>query len=467
MKRISTTKSKIPANGSTPRTDQGPPYQNDIEWQPVLGLRPSSNNARTHPARQLKTISRSIAEFGFTNPILIDETGQILAGHGRWKAAQQLGWTSVPTLRITHLSAAQKRAYIIADNQLAAKAGWDRAILRAELQGLEDLDFDLELTGFETSELDIVLADDNDRSILEDTIPAMGKTPACRMGDLWQLGDHLLVCGDATHPEAYRQVLRGQKATFVFADPPYNVRIAGNVSGRGLKKHREFSMASGEMSSEQFVAFLTSVFNLLGSHTVDGAIHAVCMDWRHIGEMMQAGNSAYSELKNLCVWVKSNAGMGSFYRSRHELIFIWKYGRQPHINNFELGQYGRSRSNIWEYNGANAFGTGRAEDIAMHPTCKPVDLVADAILDCSKRGDIVLDPFGGSGSTLIACQKTARVARLIEIDPLYCDVIIRRWEKFTGAEAIHKQSGLTFRRKAEDTKPSSVHKGAANDKKAR
>ena len=439
-------------------------YARKIEWLPLSGLHRSPHNARTHSTRQLKQISRSIKEFGFTNPILIDEGNGILAGHGRWAAAQLLGWTAVPTLQIGHLSEAQKRAYIIADNQLAAKAGWDRELLRTELQGLEELDFDLELTGFETGEVDLILADDEDQSARDDSIPAIHSSPVCRAGDVWQLGDHLVNCSDATSGEAYEQVLGGKKARFVFTDPPYNVRIGGNVSGLGAKKHREFRMGSGEMTTDQFIAFLRATFGLLAGHTMDGAIHAICMDWRHMREMLEAGNGIYTELKNLCVWVKSNAGMGSFYRSKHELVFIWKNGRQPHINNFELGQHGRSRSNVWEYGGANAFGAGRAEALSMHPTCKPVDLVADAIMDCSKRSDIVLDPFGGSGSTLIACQKTARSARLIEIDPLYCDVIVRRWQEFTGEEAVHRVSGLSFQETSENHKASSVRKGKTNGK---
>jgi DNA modification methylase len=420
-------------------------YSNKIEWVAVSALHRSPHNARTHSMRQLKQISRSIKEFGFTNPILIDEKNEILAGHGRWAAAQLLGWREVPTLQLSHLTKTQKRAYIIADNQLAAKAGWDLEILRIELQGLDELDFDLELTGFDTGEVDFFLADDRQSGANAETIPAVdASAQVCRAGDVWQLGDHVLLCGDATVGQHYDKLLNGEKARFVFTDPPYNVRIAGNVSGLGAIKHREFRMASGEMSSEQFVAFLKTTFLLLVRHMLDGAIGAVCMDWRHLSEMMEAGAGVFTELKNVCVWVKANAGMGSFYRSRHELVFIWKKGHRPHVNNFELGQHGRSRSNVWEYAGANSFGDNRTSELSMHPTCKPVDLIADAILDCSKRRDIVLDCFGGSGSTLIACEKTGRAARLIEIDPLYCDVTIRRWQKFGGGTAIHQASGRPF-----------------------
>jgi DNA modification methylase len=416
-----------------------------IEWLSVAALRPSPHNARTHSRRQIKQIERSIEEFGFTNPVLIDDGNQVLCGHGRTEAAKRLGWTEVPTLRLDHLTEPQKRAYIIADNRLAEKAGWNDEILAIELQGLVELEFDLELTGFEGGEIDIILGDRGKGGAEEDAVPPLeSKLEITKLGDLWQLGDHVLICGDATDAGTYKRLLNGEKARFVFTDPPYNIRIDGNVAGFGAVKYREFQMACGEMSPQQFSAFLRSVFVLLAVNAVDGAIHAVCMDWRHIGEMIEAGAGVYSELKNLCVWVKTNGGMGSLYRSRHELVFIWKSGRKSHVNNIELGRFGRDRTNVWEYAAASSFfGRGRVEG-AEHPTCKPVGLVADAIKDCSKRNDIVLDPFGGSGSTLIACQKTGRRARLIEIDPLYCDTIIRRWQEYSGGVAVHQASGLSF-----------------------
>jgi hypothetical protein len=420
-------------------------FGGQIERVEIASLRPSHHNPRTHSPRQIKQIQRSIEHFGFTNPVLIDEAGQILAGHGRVDAAKRLGWATVPTIRIAHLSVAQKRAYIIADNELAAKAGWDKDILAIELQGLVDLKFDLELTGFEGGEIDIILGDRSDAQDDEDIIPSPPAGEAVtHAGDLWQLGEHRLICADARDSVAYKQLMTGEKARFVITDPPYNVPIEGNVSGLGIVKHRNFQMASGELPPDEFTTLLRSVFILLIAYAVDGAIHQVFMHWRHLREMLDAGEGLFTELKNLCVWVKSNGGMGSFYRSRHELIFVWKSGRKPHVNNFELGQFGRSRTNVWEYDGVNSFRTGRDDELAMHPTCKPVELIADAIKDCSRRNDIVLDPFGGSGSTLIACHKTGRRARLIEIDPLYCDVTVRRWQECSGSVAFHEQSGLSF-----------------------
>jgi len=417
----------------------------EMQYSDINSLRPSPHNARTHSPRQIKQIQRSIKHFGFTNPVLIDEAGQILAGHGRVEAAKRLGWTTVPVIPIAYLSEAQKRAYIIADNELAAKAGWDKDILAIELQGLVDLNFDLELTGFEGGEIDIILGDRSDSQHNEDTTPSPSAGEAVtRAGDLWQLGEHRLICADARDSFAYKQLMSSEKARFVITDPPYNVPIEGHVSGLGSVRQKNFRMASGELSSEDFILFLRSVFLLMVLSVVDGAIVQIFMDWRHLREMLDAGEGVFTELKNLCVWVKSNGGMGSFYRSRHELVFVWKSGRKPHINNFELGQFGRSRTNVWEYACVNSFGEGRREELAMHPTCKPVDLVADAIKDCSRRNDLVLDPFGGSGTTLIACQKTGRRARLIEVDPSYCDVTIRRWQDYSGGVAIHAETGLSF-----------------------
>ena len=371
--------------------------------------------------------------------------GQILAGHGRVEAAKRLGWAAVPTIRIDHLNEAQKRAYIIADNELAAKAGWDKDILAIELQGLIDLKFNLDFTGFEGSEVDVILGDRSTSNHDEEAIPPLQSNHVVtKAGDIWCAGEHRLLCADATNANAYKALLRDEKARFVITDPPYNLPINGNVAGHGRVKYREFERASGEMSPEQFMAFLSAFFIQLVLNSIDGAIHCIFMDWRHIGEMVNAGRAVFSELKNLCVWVKPHGGLGSFYRSRHELIFVWKSGHKTHTNNFELGQFGRSRTNVWEYDGANSFGRGRDEYLAMHPTCKPVELIADAIKDCSKRNEIVLDPFGGSGSTLIACQKTGRRARLIEIDSIYCDVIVRRWQEFSGGVAFHEQSGLSF-----------------------
>lgn len=419
-----------------------------VTYRNISELKPYPRNARTHSRKQIKQIAASIREFGFTNPALIDDHDQIIAGHGRVQAAQLLGINEVPTIQIAHLSSAQKRGYILADNRLAEKAGWDKQILALELEGLQADGFEVVLTGFEVSEIDVILdgeaATKSDRHE-DDNIPEP-RAAVTRTGDLWQLGWHRLICGDAVDGAPYGPLLDGVRANLVFTDPPYNVPIDGNVANIGGKskvQHRSFAMGCGEMSPTDFTAFLTGTLRQLALHSVDGSIHFICMDWRHMGEILAAGRQVYSELKNVCVWNKSNGGMGSFYRSKHELVFVWKLGTAAHANNFELGQYGRYRTNVWDYAGVNTFGSRRMDDLQMHPTVKPVALVADAIKDCSKQGDIVLDPFCGSGTTIIAAERTGRKARALEIDPVYVDVAVRRWERLTGKSAT-LASGETF-----------------------
>ena len=444
------------ANISDDSTGSPPIWMNHkVEYVPVSQLKPYLGNARTHSRKQIKQIAESMKRFGFVNPPLVDDDDTIIAGHGRVAAAKRLELETVPILRLSHLSPAEKKAYVLADNKLAEQAGWDREILAIELQALIDLDFEVELTGFEMGEIDIILDDDqeanSERSGREDECdePLPGRTVS-KLGDLWALGKHQLLYGDALDAVAYDILLEGKKAEFVFADPPYNVPVDGHVCGKGAIRHREFAMASGEMSQDEFTAFLTEVFRQLVAHTVDGSIYQVCMDWRHVAEMMTAGNATYTELKNVCVWVKTNAGMGSFYRSQHEFIFVWKSGAAPHINNIELGEHGRNRSNIWTYAGVNTMRPGRLEELAMHPTVKPVALVADAIKDCSRRGGLVLDPFCGSGTTLIAAERTGRKARALEIDAAYVDVAVRRWQTYTGKTATLAATGQTFEQVEEE-----------------
>jgi DNA modification methylase len=420
-----------------------------VTYQNPAALKPRARNPRTHSKKQIRQIAESIQRFGFTNPVLIDGTGGIVAGHGRLEAAKTLGLETVPTIRLEDLSEAELRAYVIADNRLAELAGWDREILGLELQGLAELnlDFDLNITGFETAEIDILIgeleaADDDDPA---DEAPAPAEGPAVtRPGDIWTIGKHRLICGDATDPETFARLLEGAQAQMVFTDAPYNVKVNGHVCGLGKTKHREFAMASGEMNEAEFTAFLSTVFRNLAGHSADGGIHYICIDWRHLGEVLAAGKAAYSELKNLCVWAKTNGGMGSLYRSQHELVFVFKNGTAPHINNVELGRHGRYRTNLWTYPGINSFGRTRDAELALHPTVKPIALVKDAILDCSKRGGIVLDAFAGSGTTLIAAEKAGRRGYGIELDSNYCDVIVKRVAAAAKTEAVHAETGQTF-----------------------
>jgi DNA modification methylase len=414
----------------------------NFENRPPHSLRPYPGNARTHSPKQIRQIARSIERFGFNNPVLVDDDDQIIAGHGRVEAAKLLGLKTIPTVRLSHLSEDDKRAYILADNRLAEKAGYDNEMLAIELQHLADVGFDVSLIGFEPAEVDIIIEGIGDESEQpENVVPEKNSGPAVsRLGDVWMLGKHILVCGDSTDAATYKLLMDDEKAEFVFTDPPYNVKIDGNVSGLGRVKHREFAMASGEMSETQFTAFLSTVYAALCKYSTDGSIHQICMDWRHMREMLAAGDANYSELKNVCIWNKTNAGMGTFYRSKHEFVFVWKNGSAT----FELGQYGRHRTNVWDYDGVNTMRAGRLDELAMHPTVKPVAMVADAIKDCSKRGSLVLDPFCGSGTILIAAEKTGRRARAIELDPKYVDVAIRRWEKYTGKTAVLDLWGETF-----------------------
>lgn len=436
-------------------TDNQPCHRNSdptpstlqIHQRLIASLTPDPKNPRTHSSRQIKQLARAIEKFGFTAPVLIDAHGNVLAGHGRLLAAIDLGMTSVPTIELSHLSPAQARAYLLADNKIGMNAGWDDALLALNFKELSalNLDFDLEITGFSTTEIDLLI-EDSKADPVDAIPPADTGLPITRLGDVWQLGKHRLVCGNALDREKVAALMTRKRAACVITDPPFNLAVAGCISGLGTVTHREFAMASGEMSRAEFVAFLARIFENLTSVSVDGSLHYIFMDHRHIGEMMAAGESTYTELLNLCVWVKDNGGMGSLYRSQHELVFVWKSGKAAHRNNVELGRHGRYRTNVWNYPGANSFSGRTGEEgnlLHLHPTVKPVALVADAILDCTARGDIVLDPFLGSGTTLLAAERVGRIAYCMEIDPVYVDVAIRRWQRLTGDDAV-RADGVTF-----------------------
>jgi DNA modification methylase len=427
-----------------------------IEMVPLGTLKRNPRNARTHSQAQIRQIAESIQSFGFQNPIMVDEQRNIIAGHGRYEAARLLGLRTVPVIVAKGLSETRCRALALADNKIAANAGWDRERLALELPELAELlvveGVDVTITGFAAAEIDNLMLELVDpEADPADALPEVQPKPSTTRGDLWRLGKHRLLCGDARNESDVNRLMAGKLAAMVFTDPPYNVRIA-SVQGRGKIRHREFVEASGEMSSAEFIAFLTESLKLAARVSKDGAIHYVCMDWRHMTEMLEAGRQVYGAPKQLVIWNKSHAGQGSFYRSQHELIFVFKRGDGAHINNFGLGQHGRSRSNIWTYPGVNTFRNGRLDDLSMHPTVKPVALVADAIRDCSRRGDIVVDSFLGSGTTILAAERIGRAGYGLELDPLYVDVAIRRWETFTGRDAIHDETGLTFADIAEGRK---------------
>jgi DNA modification methylase len=420
----------------------------EITLVSIRTLRRNSRNVRNHPKKQVRQIASSVQRFGWTYPILIDENGVILAGHGRYEAALLLDLQEVPVIVVAGLSDAEKRALALADNKIAANAGWDRAALAAELGELAGLlpecDLNIEITGFEIAEIDTLMGDlvDNEQDPANEVPDPTGQ-PVTRTGDLWLLGPHRLLCGDARQSGDMRKLMASKPAAMVFTDPPYNVRVS-SIQGRGKIKHREFVAASGEMSPEEFIRFLGACLSLAAKHSAAGSIHYIFSDWRHIGEMLAAGKEVYAELKNLVVWAKTNAGQGTFYRSQHELIFVFKNGHSPHINSFELGQHGRSRSNVWSYAGVNTFRTGRLDDLSIHPTVKPIALVADAMRDCSRRGDIVLDMFMGSGTTIMAAERVGRHGFGLELDPLYVDAAVRRWQAFTKRDAILAGTDTTF-----------------------
>jgi DNA modification methylase len=446
------SKPETTALGSTEKNE---PKDLAVVYRATSELKPYTRNARSHSKRQVRQIAESIKAFGFTNPVLIDKTDTIIAGHGRVAAAKLLGLEHVPTVLIDGLSEDKVRAYVIADNRLAEKAGWDRDTLAIELQHLSiaSTEFDITITGFEVGEIDLILLspgrdkqdDDPDDHFNADEI----STPITKPGDLWKLGKHKIICGNALEEASYSALLDTKRAAVVFVDPPYNVAVdgnVGNIGGKSAVSYREFGMASGEMSEFEFTAFLASSLKLLAQYSTRGSVHYICMDWRHMGELLTAGKQVYDALLNVAVWAKNTGGMGSFYRSRHEMIFVFRNGEAKHRNNIQLGRYGRNRCNVWNYKSISS--TSRSDDegnlLALHPTVKPVALVADALLDCSARGDIVVDAFLGSGTTLIAAERIGRICYGMELDPLYVDTAIRRWQRHTGDHAVHAVTGRRF-----------------------
>jgi DNA modification methylase len=442
--------SRLAARENTPM----PKFDLTVVYRRIEALKPDPANPRLHSKKQILQIANSIEAFGFNVPVLVDAELKVIAGHGRLLACRELGWTEVPTLRLDHLTPAQARAFMIADNRLSEITGWDDKLLAEQLKDLSllGLDFSLEVIGFEMGEIDLRIAALENRPEQADDDPADAvpelptRPPLSKIGDVWLLGRHRVLCGNALDPAAFAALMGEERAAMVFTDPPYNVPIDGHASGLGAIHHRPFPMATGEMDKAAFTAFLSQACRNLAAFSADGSIHYVCMDWRHLDELLAAGHDAYGELKNLCVWVKDNGGMGAFYRSGYELVLVFKHGRNGHSNNVQLGRFGRNRSNVWRYPGVNSFARCSEEGnlLALHPTVKPVAMIADAILDCSARGDIVLDAFLGSGTTVIAAERTGRRCYGLELDPRYVDTIIRRWQALTGGSARHAMSGRSF-----------------------
>ena len=416
------------------------PNLHTIEYLPLGSLKPDPRNPRTHSSKQVQQIADSIDGSGYFNPILTEEDNVIICGHGRYRAAKLIGRETVPVIRLNGLSTAAKRALRIADNKIAMNAGWDVDLLRVELEEIQAEGLNLELTGFAMGEIDTMLTPAADPD--DEIIPAVPEQPVTRPGDIWICGPHRIGCGDLLDGCSLAAVMADERADAIVSDPPYNVEINGFANAKG--RHREFQMASGEMSPEEFVEFIRKFIRVFIAYSRDGAVHLVFMDWRHIAELISVGRALYGAFLNLCVWNKSNAGMGSLYRSKHELIAVFRVGDTPHFNAVELGRHGRNRTNVFDYASVNSFMGSRREDLALHPTVKPTALVADSIQDVTRRGDIVLDPFLGSGTLLIACELTGRRARGLEIEPSYVDVALGRWIAMTGQQPVLEATGETF-----------------------
>jgi DNA modification methylase len=424
---------------------------------PIGQIRANPRNLKTHPRKQIRQIADSIVQFGFVTPLVVTEDGELIAGHGRYEAAKLLGLRRVPAIVLAGLSPAKRRAYAIADNKIAENAGWDRERLAIEISELTDLlieeGLDVSVLGFEPAEIEQLQVDfETNSSDPDDAIdPNWAKASAVtKAGDSWVLDKHKLSCGDARDSEHVDRLMRGCRANMAFLDAPYNVQIASMV-GRGKAKHAE---------SEGYIRFLGRTLDVAASVSSKGAVHFVCTDWRHIGELLTAAKPVYGDMLNIVTWVKSNAGQGAFYRSQHEFIGVFRVGKATHLNNIELGRHGRSRSNVWHYAAVNSFGAGRMDELRSAPRCKPVALVADALKDCTRRGDIVLDTFCGSGTTILAAERVGRYARAMEIEPRFVDVAIQRWQTFTRKDAIHAQSGLSFDEiAAERSQPRRLHSG--------
>jgi DNA modification methylase len=421
------------------------------EYLATTALTPMPGAPRQHPKSQIRALSKSLEAFGQVLPILIDGDNRIISGQALWEVARRLALPEVLAIRVDYLGEAQIKALMVALNRLGDLSKWDEAALRTillDLSGL-DLDFDIEATGFTEIEIELMVQDldiagaegEGEGSIRVGAGPAVTQS-----GDVWQLGAHRLICGNALEEATWTQLMGEGLAALVVTDPPYNVPIDGHVSGLGKHQHREFAMATGEMSEGEFTTFLQTAMERAHKWASPGSVHYWAMDWRHAGEIITAGKAVYERELNMAVWAKNQPGMGSFYRSQHELFFVFARGGAASRNNVQLGRFGRSRSNVWTYPSAASLARTAEEGnpLAMHPTVKPLALIADILLDASARGDTVVDPFAGSGTTLIAAEKLGRVARCIEMDPAYCDTIIRRWQRWTGEAAVRVADGISF-----------------------
>jgi DNA modification methylase len=432
----------------------------NLVYLPIEDIKSAPGNPRAHPENQIELLAKSISTFGFRSPALVDRNKELIAGHARVLAAKRNGFKHIPAIVIDSLTPAQCRALRIADNRISELGRWNLELLASEVKILSegDLNFDLDVIGFEIPEIDLLIqgsqAAPEPGADPADRLPNIDDEPSVsRLSDVWKLKRHLLCCGNALDTAPFAQMLQGRKAAMAFMDPPYN-RPIKEVANFGKIRYRDFVSGSGEMDSGEFGNFLRQGFLRHAQNSANASIHFVCCDWRRLQEFLAAGNDVYSELVNLCVWTKNNGGMGGFYRSQHELVLVFKQGRGKHRNNIELGKFGRNRTNVWNYALPSSTGNGdEAKARTAHPTVKPVQMIADAILDCTARDDIVLDGFCGSGSAIIAAERVGRMCFGVELDPLYVDVAIRRWQSFTGEKACHVKTGRMFDELAKRKEP--------------
>jgi DNA modification methylase len=414
----------------------------DLSYLPLDEVRPSARMLRKLDPGHVREVVSSISLLGFCDPIIIGKNKELIDGEVRYAAAKQMGLDRVPCVRVEHLSVDEQRVLRLAVNRLAEKGQWDLDALKIEFEELVLSDAPIEITGFSPAEIDHIVLGGFDDGFERGPLEPSSTFAVARLGDVFQLGPHRLICGDATDPTVLARLLEGDPhARLVLTDEPYNVKIAGNVTGG---RHREFAMASGEMTDAGFLGFNEAWMTAILPYLCDGGILGTFIDWRGSPTVHSAALKLGLASLNLIVWTKTNAGMGSLYRSQHELLPLFKKGSAPHVNNVELGKRGRWRSNVWTYPGASSLGSDARRGLKDHPTVKPTAMLEDALLDLTNRGDVVIDPFLGSGSTLIAADKTGRICRGAELDPLYVDVIVRRYEAMAGTAAVLVDTGETF-----------------------
>ena len=413
-----------------------------IESCPLDSLRLRERRLRKSEAAHVREVANSIGAFGFNVPLLLGRNNVVIDGAIRLEAARLLGLSAAPCIRVDHLDENEQRLLRLAINRLGEKGSWDIAELEVEFKELIIAEAPIELSGFGSDEIDQILIGSDDQNVeIGALAPDPEATAIARVGDIFRLGSHRLICGDATDPSIVTTLMQADVARLVFTDQPFNVAIGGHVSGGD---HREFLMASGEMTDDQFLDFNQRWIGAVLPHLIDGGIFGTFIDWRGLPIVHAAATQVGLLPMNLVVWAKTNAGMGSLYRSQHELLPLFKKGTAPHVNNVALGKRGRHRSNVWTYPGASSLGSDARRGLQDHPTVKPTAMLQDAIIDISDRDEIILEPFGGSGSTLIACQKSGRICRCIELDPLYVDVILKRYEAVTRQAATLEQTNETF-----------------------